>query len=89
MAMQTPPIPLMAIMLFSMRVVTIVSDMNAMAANMVSQVAAPSPEKSPDRKPLLKVRCMHNMPTGPGGVDAKNPTKKPPMNTVNHISRKY
>ena len=48
-----------------------------MAAKKVSAVAAPSPEKKPDSRPRLSVRCKQIIPIGPKGTDTESPNSIP------------
>lgn len=51
----------------------------AMLANNVSAAAAPNPDTKPESLPRWRVRCMHNTPTGPIGIDTNKPIKIPCM----------
>src|ERR1017187_7263585 len=51
----------------------------AMAAYNASATADPSPEKRPDRQPLVMVRWTHKTFTGPTGAVMINPASRPRM----------
>lgn len=81
-----PPKTVRIVMLDSMSELMNEMKKNAMVAKMVSAVAAPSPEASPDLRFLLSVRCMHNTPTGPNVIEAVRPMITPLRKISIHIT---
>ncbi len=49
---------------------------------MASEAAIPNPDKNPDFQFLFTVRLMHNIPSGPKGIDTAIPIIKPSQSRI-------
>lgn len=82
MMINIPPTAVNQYLCVSITEVISETEKTASEANMVSAVAAPSPETKPESWVPLSVRCTHIIPIGPSGIEARKPTIIPSMRSV-------